>query len=625
MPEPGRRRDGGASVLLDDMKNRLMVLLLLVSALLMLTGAAYAVEDPVAITMQISNSTFTQPAEIDVSIQISNTSDADLPGPMTLYYPSGEQVEDFGTPTLAAGTSASWTGKWTVTQEELEAGVFMFKLSYSITGDEGEVIKKLKGLARQVTYEGGVASIEVVRTIMPTTAGEGQQVSVNYSIINTGTLPISNLVITESSDISSSTGKIAAIAAGEKASYTFTATMKKKNLTSQATITYDAGGKSHTSRVESATVKYGVINLKGTLTADKKGGVPGDVVKLTLTLKNSGKTDYTNVTVSDAVLGELFSGQTVPAGKSVTLEKEVTVVDTVDYQLVIRGTDTAGDEIETATERVTITAVEPSQVPNLQVELSVDRDTIYTLPGIVKFTTKVTNLTTADMTNVSVKAGGMTLYTFPTLLAGETRSFVRDVKVETTGKFQFTALVVDQLKETQTFESNIVTIQYALPTAEPTEVPIAVPVEPSYEPLPTEAVVPAWYDTASQVLRIAMIVLGALAGVAALLALAGIIRRITFAAGRSGDRLDQPSIRDYEQANGNPDAYDSGDSTPTPPSDNASEAAPAGETDGAQEALKADAAADEHPFQRRRRTAHEEDADAAQEALDALKDDSENK
>lgn len=524
-----------------------MVLLLLAAALLLCAGMAQAAEDPVTVTMQLSSTSFTAPGEIDIVINISNTSDSDLPGPMTLYFPDGSQVEEFGTPTLAAGTSASWSGKWNVTQEELNEGVIMFKLGYSITGDDGEVVKKLVALGRQIAYDGGVASLEVVRSIMPTTAGEGQKVSVTYSLVNTGTLPISNLVITENSSISSSTGKIASIEAGEEASYTFTATMKKKNLTSQASISYEAGGKPYTQQVESATIKYGVINLTGTLTADKKGGLPGDTVKLTLTLKNTGKADFTGISVSDSVLGEVFSGQSVAAGKTVTLEKEITLVDSADYQFVIRGTDTAGNEIETATERVSLTAVDPNQVANLQVVISVDRETIYTMPGIVKFTATVTNLTTADMSNVTVRAGGMTLYTFSTLLAGQSKSFVRDVKVETTGKFQFTASVVDQLGETQTFESNIVTVQYASPTAEPTEVPIAVPVEPSYEPMPTEAQVPEWYSTLSQVLRVAMTVLAVLGGAALLLALVAVVRRVMFAAGRSADRLDQPSTRDYEE------------------------------------------------------------------------------
>lgn len=545
-PKGGRAE--GFSVRFSDMKKRLMVLLLLVAACLMVSTAALA-EEPLEIKMLLSTTTFTEPAEVDVSIKISNTSDTELPGPMNLYYPDGTVVEEFGSPTLAGGTSTSWSGKWNVTQEELESGMVAFRLSYSVTGEEGEAVKKLKALAKRITYDGGVAALEVSRTIMPTTAGEGQKVSVTYTLINTGTLPVSDVEITENKNISSSKGKIDSIAVGEKASYTFTATMQKKDLTSKAAIAYTAGGKTYTETTENATIKYGVVYLTGALAADKKGGAPGDTVKLTLTLKNTGKTDYTGINVSDAVLGEVFSGQSVAAGRTVTLEKEITISETTDYQFVIRGADTAGNEVETATDRVSITAVDPSQVANLQVELTVDRETIYTLPGIVKFKADVTNLSSADMKNVSVQAGGMTLYTFSSLLAGETRSFVRDVQVEMAGQFQFTATVRDQLGETQTFSSNIVRIQYALPTVAPTEVPIIVPSEPNYEPLPEEVEIPAAYDVLSQVLRVLTTLFGVLAALAAVLALAAVARRVIFVAGRSRDRLDQSSVRDYEQPN----------------------------------------------------------------------------
>ena len=48
-------------------------------------------------------------------------------------------------------------------------------------------------------------------------------------------------------------------------------------------------------------------------------------MKLTLTLKNSGNLDFTNVTVTDPSLGTVFSDVTVKAGETVTLDKEVTI------------------------------------------------------------------------------------------------------------------------------------------------------------------------------------------------------------------------------------------------------------------------------------------------------------
>ena len=48
--------------------------------------------------------TFTGPEEVTVSIDVRNAGDEDFPGPVELYYPDLTQVEEFGSPTLAAGT-----------------------------------------------------------------------------------------------------------------------------------------------------------------------------------------------------------------------------------------------------------------------------------------------------------------------------------------------------------------------------------------------------------------------------------------------------------------------------------------------------------------------------------------
>jgi uncharacterized repeat protein (TIGR01451 family) len=84
------------------------------------------------------------------------------------------------------------------------------------------------------------------------------------------------------------------------------------------------------------------VKLTATLKADKKGGSVGDAVKLTLTLKNTGKADYENVTVTDAILGTVFSGVTVKKGETVTLETERAITQTCDYQFTVSGLDASG-------------------------------------------------------------------------------------------------------------------------------------------------------------------------------------------------------------------------------------------------------------------------------------------
>lgn len=106
MPAPGPRkragrgrRMGGFLRLNSAMKRRILVCLL--AALLLVLGAAAAASAETAslkFAMELSDSKFTGPKEITISIKITNAGEADMPGPVTLYDPSGKQVEEFGAP-----------------------------------------------------------------------------------------------------------------------------------------------------------------------------------------------------------------------------------------------------------------------------------------------------------------------------------------------------------------------------------------------------------------------------------------------------------------------------------------------------------------------------------------------
>lgn len=533
------------------MKQRLIVcLVVIMTVLFALAGVANAnAVDNYNIAIELSSTKFAEPKEITASIKVTNVGETDMPGPVTLYYPNGKQVEEFGSPTLAAGASKTWSGTWKVTQTQLDNGKITFKLKYSLYNDAGELINKTLNFGQEIEYTGAVTNVEINRTITPTTARKGQEVTVTYDVINAGNVDVTDVTIKEHANISGKNGTIESIPAGEKASYTFTTNMGTKDLTSQATITYRAGGKTLTDKKAAATIKFGEIKLTADLTADKKGGAVGDTVKLTLKLKNGGTVDFKNITVTDPTLGEVFANQSITAGKTLTLEKEVPVTETVDYQFTVKGEDADGNAVETATERLAVTAVDPSQVVVLNVEATANTEVVYTLPGTVSFNVKVTNASNINVENVTVSATGVDLYTFPSILAGETREFTRDVHVSMAGQYRFDARVKNQLGENATFESNVIRIAHELPTPEPTSAPIVTPPKPVYEQMPTTDGLPEYVDTLQNVLGTAGKVFMVLGGICLALLLIGVVRRIqaNVQSAKAQDHLERGTYRDYTQ------------------------------------------------------------------------------
>lgn len=531
---------------------RKCLFLVLALLLVLLAGAALAdsLSDPVKISMELSKNKFTEPGPVTVSITLSNVGEGDLPGPITLYYPSGKKVEEFGSPTLAVGSSKNWSGSWTVTQSELDNGKLTFSCKYSVYNQDGELVNKVKYFSKKISSVSADPVIEVRRTVIPSLATKGQEVTVTYEVANTGTVDITNVTIKENASVSAKSGTIERVAAGASGTYVFTTTMGTKDLTSAATVTYKANGKTFTAKVEAATVKYGEVKLSAALAADKKGGVPGDTVKLTLTLKNTGNVDFKNVTVTDAALGTVFSNEVVAAGKTATLTKEVTLSGNLDLLFAVSAEDETGGRVETATGRVSVVCMDPTQQVMMTVSASADRDKVYKLPGTVRFTITVQNDSAVEVKNVTVKAVDTAVYTIEAMAPGASLTFARDMDVSMAGTYQFTASCRDMLNQTQTFTSNAIPIAYAPPTPVPTEAPLVTPPAPRMEPMPTDQLPPAWLETAESVAGIAKWVLAGLGGVMLLLLLIGAVRRgrSRSQSKRAMDHLDGAVYRDYSAA-----------------------------------------------------------------------------
>ena len=145
---------------------------------------------------------FTGPEEITVSIDVRNAGDEDFPGAVELYYPDLTQVEEFGSPTLAAGSSRNWEGKWKVTQKELEEGVIAFYVRYPVKDEAtGELTTKAKKLSFKINYAGAEPELDIQRSFLPEVASKNQEVSVIYEIRNTGAAEVSNVTIKENQPV----------------------------------------------------------------------------------------------------------------------------------------------------------------------------------------------------------------------------------------------------------------------------------------------------------------------------------------------------------------------------------------------------------------------------------------
>lgn len=493
-------RKGGPSARTYMMKRKLSVLLLTLVAMLLLAGVAMAAEDdPIVTSIEISPAKLTGPGPVSVTITVSNSGSTDMQDPVVLYDPAAKIVTDFGTngeALLKAGESKTWTGTYDVNEKTLQNGAVVFYVKYKLYKDSGEAVEQSQAIRAAISQQTAETDIEVKRTITPTIAREGQSIVVRYDIINSGTVSLLDITLTETKDVynGKQTISIPELKPGANAEIKFPVTMGKKNLTSQGKITYksETQKKKQTYTVEKQTIKYGEASLSASLATSAKGVAENGVVTLTLTLKNTGNMDYSDIRVTDAALGDVFTNQEVKAGKTLKLEKEVTIPATMDFQFNVTATDDTGTEMSVATDNVTVTAIDPANALHLNVSAEADRTEVYEQPGQVRFTIRITNDSNVEAKNVTVSHGDVTLYTFDSIPAGTSRTLSRDTALSMAGKYRFTVKAQDALESESTFESNEIQIAFSVPTPAPAT-PTPAP-DPTPEPTFAAATIPPISD-----------------------------------------------------------------------------------------------------------------------------------
>lgn len=557
-PSACRREEGRRGCPTYMMKRKGFVLALVLAVFVLLAGFAVAEGDPVVTSMELTPSKLTGPGKVNVTITVSNSGNEDLKDPVVLYDPAAQVVSDFGNNgavTLKAGESKTWTGTYDVNQRTLDNGVVTYFVKYTLYNDNGKAVEQSQSIRAKIELQTAEADIEVKRTISPTIAREEQEIVVRYDIMNTGTVNLVDVTIEETKDVYSKKQTIPLLKPGQTAEIKYPVTMGKKDLVSGATITYksEKDSKVQTYTVEKQTIKYGEPALEAELSASAKGVVQNGLITLTLKLKNTGSVDYSDIRVTDAALGDVFTNQELKAGKTLELTKEVTVPESTEYQFTVNATDATGSETAISTNALPVTAVSPEDALELTVVATPDRTEVFEQPGRVRFTLTITNDSRVEAKNVQVAHGETKLYTFNSIPAGESRTLSRDFALSMAGKYRFTVTATDPLESTLSFDSNETQIAFSVPTpapATPTPVPAPTP-EPTFAaatiPPITSAAIGAVPKLVQKILLPVLIVLGVLIVASGVLLLIATKRRHDQkkASEAAVDQLERAKRRDY--------------------------------------------------------------------------------
>ena len=526
VPGRDRREEGAPARSRIAMKCRSMVLgLLLLALALALALPASAEYDPITTSSACVPNTLVEPGPVDVTIKVYNSGDTDMQSPMTLYDPNGEAVENFVDVTLAAGQSQSWNGTWNVSQEEMAEGKLRFALRYELNAG-GAAVQVNKTIAVSIQQDAPAPSLTASYTVTPNPAQEGAEVTLTYTLSNTGNVAVTNVQITNE-ELTDERINISRIETGERVTREFVYEMGDEAVTFKPKVTYRADGSDRvltigTMAQETIEVAEGDLELELVGGENVVGAMPGDKATLTLTMRNTGNITYSNIQITDSVLGEIESGLELGPGEEKTVQREFTVQESADHAFTVTAVSSAGGEIEHTSNKVSVVALDLERAVNLEVSAEAGQTVIREKPAVVAFAVTVRNIGEVDAQNVELYQGDTLVATIDSIPAGEEDRVVKEYSVSMEGTFQFTAvsyMEVEQQEEPlqQRFDSPEVVLAYVEATPEPVTPPPTLAPEATVEPVATEAP-----ETGASAGMVALYVLAGVLGVA-LLAVLGLM------------------------------------------------------------------------------------------------------
>ncbi len=528
---------------------RFAALALMAALLFAFSMNALAVTDPVEFTLQVSPDTLTAPGSVNVTVRVANVSDTDMKDPVTLYDPSGNVVTAFGdggSYRLAANAMYPWEGTWKMTDDQLMAGEVVYTLKYHLEDENGELVSMNATASAKVKYTGERVNLSVNRSVTPEVVRSGKEATITYELYNNGNVEIKDVRVKE--NLSRTAQKVDKLQPGEKKTLTFSVRMGNADLTSSATITYKAGEdtKGRTLEIEELVIPVAKPNLDIQISSPAAGVNIGEAAKLQITFTNNGNVSYSNVKVTDAKKGEIFTNISIPAGQTVVKEKEFILKEKTTFKVTATLPDNTGETKTLASNELVVGVFDPEKTLLLTLNLVSDQQTVQQTPANVRFTLNVTNNSNIKAEKIAIKHGDTEITTIGELAAGESRTIVRDVRISQAGKFRFTASAVDSMNNEVTFDSNTLQLSYAPATPAPTEVvrPTVAPPQ-LLTPAPVDEVL---FNTRNALMMVAGVLGAAFGVVFVLFAVSSVVRMKKNAKSKAAyDHLELSERRDYTE------------------------------------------------------------------------------
>lgn len=490
---------------------RLAWVLVLAVLMLAVCGFASADADPIRVSSLSEPQSVISEQDVSITIKIYNSSQTDMQGEIILFNPAGISVEKYSG--LKGEQSVTYTGTWRVTREQIEEGKIKYFIKYTVDTGSGPT-ELTRTVPVTIQAEAAAPQLTVTYAVSPSSAREGQEVTLSYTLSNTGNVELRNIVV-ENEGVSKEKLAQPSLSVGEKVTLTDSFTMGTKELVSKPSITYQAADSKKSLTISDMARKTITVAEDGLEVALKAGNTknvyPGEKIDLTIELKNTGEAAYSGLSAVLSDGTQLVTGVDLKPGASYEEKVQWAALEDGAISVSVAGTDDSGEAVSVVSSELEVTTMDASRALVLDVKADVEADVIHSEPAVLRFGVVVSNIGQLDATTLTIEQAGVTVGKIPSLPAGESRTVVFDLETSIAGKFQFVVKGKDADSNEKAYESNILEVAYAAPTPAPTAVPTPTPVPPTPSPVPTATPAPTLGEIIAE--KVNPVVLYSIAGV----------------------------------------------------------------------------------------------------------------
>jgi len=307
-----------------------------------------------------------------------------------------------------------------------------------------------------VKFDASGAEPEVAfsRTAAPQSGEPNTETKLTYTVKNTGTLHISEVEIKD--PLSGAVDAKALIKSGESYVYTYERTIGT-GFSSKPTLSYKVGEKTYSVELDNMEVTSGEPDIKLTVETNKDVVAKGEELTVICTVTNTGSADFTFITITEALLGDMFELDSLAAGESQVFTTNVTIEESTKLEFLAAGGN--GTEQEWTDEKSIDITVDESSKP-LMVEIDASPSALFLqIPGMIDFDIVISNdgEETLELLKV-IDQDGIIIVEIASLPTGKS-TYQWSAQVDRTTVFTFTLQVPQEDGATRTVNSGPIEVK----------------------------------------------------------------------------------------------------------------------------------------------------------------------